>query len=318
MENHVLFSPYRDIFSNLALEQLLARALGPGRRLLLLWVDEPAVVLGRFQNPWAECPAGFLETQGVALARRASGGGTVYHDTGNLSYSVITPRRAFDSDGNLAAVAQAVGRAGLEALAGPRRDLWARGRKISGSAFQLHRDYGIHHGTLLISADLDRLRQALGSSLRITGSRAVASVPSPVANIGPLTGLPTPEDWLQPLTEAFQGCWKAPLTPWPLPLPPLSEAVERFSGWDWVYGQTPGFGIRPGPRSPFTLWVEQGRITALADPQGQNPAPTAQPVPLTTAGLARLMQIHPTLKPFITELHRELEAPGTKEVAHAL
>lgn len=318
MENHVLFSPYKDIHSNLALEQLLAQALGPDRRLLLLWVSAPAVVFGRFQNPWAECPVGYLETQGVALARRASGGGTVYHDPGNLSYSVITPRRAFDSGGNLAAVAQAVGRAGLEAQAGPRRDLWVQGRKVSGSAFQLHRDYGIHHGTLLISADLDRLRQALGSPLRITGSRAVASVPSPVANVGPLTGLNSPEAWVRPLADAFGNRWGSRLTPWPHPLPPLKEALERFTGWDWVYGQTPCFGIRPGPRSPVTLLVEQGRITALADSRGENPAPTAQPVPLTTAGLDRLMQIHPTLKPFITELHRALEAPGTKEAAHAL
>lgn len=318
MENYVLYSPYTDIYRNLALEQMLARDLTPEIRILLLWISSPAVVFGRFQNPWAECPTAYLEAQGIALARRSSGGGAVYHDPGNLNYTVIAPRGAFNSEGNLTAVAHALNLAGLAVHTGPRRDLWVQGYKVSGSAFQLHRNFSIHHGTLLISADLNRLRQVLESRLLINGSRAVSSVPSPVTNIGPLTGRSNPETWIEPIRTAFENHWGATLTFWQHPLPDTTEYQMELTSWEWVYGQTPGFLLRPASQCPFTLWVEEGRVTALADAAGKVTEPTAEAIPLTTAGLCRLIKIYPTLTPYVSELHRELAASGTKEANHAL
>lgn len=69
----VLLSSSRDVFLNLAYEQYLLRAGKEG--VLFLYVNDPAVVVGRFQIPWAECRPGRLEERGVVLARRDSGGG---------------------------------------------------------------------------------------------------------------------------------------------------------------------------------------------------------------------------------------------------
>lgn len=319
MGYHFLHSPYRTIYENLALEQQLARSIRPDEKLLLLWVDAPAVVYGRFQNPWSEFSPKLLAQQGIQAARRASGGGTVYHDPGNLNYSVITPRNAFDAAANLAALVSALKGAGLSADIGPRKDLWVAGQKVSGSAFQLHKDFAVHHGTLLIDADLGRLHDLLRSPFRITESRAVASVPSPVTNIGPLTGIREAPPWFDRLTEAFGNQWQCSLTPYPESLPPAVTAAERqrLSSWDWLYGQTPDFMLHPTEDSPIALRVEGGRITAVDTPDSQRSRALTDPPPLTFAGLNRLMAHHPQYTPFITELMRELESPAEKEVPHA-
>ena len=83
MEVHIIEST--DIYLNLALEQKLFLSMNPGEPRLLMWKNQPAIVMGRFQNPWLECDLAKMRRQGVSLARRQSGGGTVYHDLGNMN-----------------------------------------------------------------------------------------------------------------------------------------------------------------------------------------------------------------------------------------
>ena len=46
------------------------------KKLILLWRNQPSVVVGKFQNVWKECHTGFCRAHGIHVARRSSGGGT--------------------------------------------------------------------------------------------------------------------------------------------------------------------------------------------------------------------------------------------------
>ena len=85
-----------DPYENLAIEERVFDNLAPGAETLLLYVNSATVVIGKHQNPWLEVNLPELAKRKMALARRISGGGTVYHDTGNVNFSFLVPREGFD------------------------------------------------------------------------------------------------------------------------------------------------------------------------------------------------------------------------------
>lgn len=105
----VLVSTCYNIFDNLALEDWLYKHSNiEERNVLLIWQNTPAVVIGRHQNPWAECHIGRAAAGNVRVARRNSGGGTVYHDRGNLNISFLTSRKQYDRKANLETIQKAL------------------------------------------------------------------------------------------------------------------------------------------------------------------------------------------------------------------
>jgi lipoate-protein ligase A len=193
----------REITRNLAVEEwLLDHA--PHLPVLFLYVNDPCVVIGKNQNPWRECRLSLMEQENVPLARRISGGGTVYHDPGNLNVSVIVPRTEYREDKQYELIFQT-----LEATALRHRNfsklgknsLGVDGKKFSGQAFCFRGERVLHHGTLLVNADLKRLGRYLGPELEGIQTKAVASVPAQVTN---LSGL-TIETLSTALIETFQG-----------------------------------------------------------------------------------------------------------------
>lgn len=179
-----------DPYANLALEAHLLRQTAPSSRVLLLYTNAPSVILGRNQNAWTEASARHLRTQGIRLVRRASGGGAVFHDGGNLNYAVVGPRDAFDRAAHALLVVRALRRlrAAPDAALTPRHDIaiGADRLKVSGSAYKLTRLRALHHGTCLTSAaDLAQLAAALRApAAPFVVGRGVASVRSRVGAVG--------------------------------------------------------------------------------------------------------------------------------------
>ena len=160
----VYISRSNDVFSNLALEDWIYRNLNfANGSLLMLWVNSPCVVIGRHQNPWTEANLCHLSANDIHLARRNSGGGTVYHDTGNLNCTFFTSREKYNRKRNLDLICEAlIKNWNLNVEVSPREDIVLDQKfKISGTASKLGNKNAYHHCTLLINVDSSKLVEAL-------------------------------------------------------------------------------------------------------------------------------------------------------------
>ena len=155
--------------------------------ILFLYVNEPCVVVGRNQDVLLEVNVDFCTTHKIPVFKRMSGGGTVYHDKGNLNYCFISNRVPGESPLDtpfLKPIVTVLADLQVEVLIGKRKDLWLPGgHKISGTASHVGKTRILHHGTLLYDADLEKLEKCLSSTAVNIVSKAIASVPSPVKNI---------------------------------------------------------------------------------------------------------------------------------------
>ena len=222
-----------DPFLNLSIEHYLLQKSPPDSTVLFLYVNRPCVVIGRNQNPWLEVDLNLLKQsrgselrrsvngkltnvlwENVQLVRRRSGGGTVFHDEGNVNYSVICPTANFSRDKHAEMVTMAIREFNLRARVNERHDIvldqgaildekdWPdpadmhrtvfhpnseKGPplKVSGSAYKLTRQRSLHHGTcLLASMDLSGISRYLRSpSQPFIRARGVESVRSPIGNV---------------------------------------------------------------------------------------------------------------------------------------
>lgn len=169
---------------NLAREETLLEDLPPGTSTLLLYINSPCVVLGKHQNPFREVRLAEAFRRGVPLVRRFSGGGTVWHDEGNLNWSFLGPKEGYDRAVVTQAVADALSPLGFALTPGEKGDLFFGEKKVSGAAYLHRRDRVVHHGTLLCQARLEDLHGVLGPTGTLTEWVGVASRPMPVTNLG--------------------------------------------------------------------------------------------------------------------------------------
>lgn len=248
----VIVSTANDVFQNLALEDWMYHKLNWNDRppTLLLWRNSPCVVIGRHQNPWLECRLSSIRTAAaggvIAVARRNSGGGTVFHDMGNLNCTFFTTRAAYNRKANLELICRAIGNCwpGVNVHVSSRLDILLDGHyKVSGTASKLGRDVAYHHCTVLVDVDTSLLSRVLRSS-DVTGvqSKATVSVKSPVRN---LEGLRV-EDVAQSIAELFANgrhrhC--LPVDPTEDRFPGIDETASHLRSWDWIFGRCPSFTI---------------------------------------------------------------------------
>lgn len=234
------------------MEEGLLLSLPDNQAILFLWQNEHTVVVGAGQNAWRECNTALLEKEGGRLARRSSGGGAVYHDLGNLNFSFIVPRADYDVDRQLRVVQSAVRACGLNAEKTGRNDLTVDGRKFSGNAFRLMKNSALHHGTLLIDSDMEKVSRYLTPDQDKLKAKGVKSVSSRVVNLSEL-GSVTVEKLASALQSAFSEEYgRAEIsTAEKAELPMLGELLEKYRSWDWNYGSSPEGLIEIGRRFPW-------------------------------------------------------------------
>ncbi|XP_045504914.1 lipoyltransferase 1, mitochondrial isoform X2 [Colias croceus] len=255
----VFMSQSTDIYTNLAMEDWMYRNMDfSNHHIMMVWRNEPCVVIGRHQNPWLEANVPFLGEKEISLARRNSGGGTVYHDRGNLNITFFTHRDRYDRKYNLEVIKRALYRGfGIKSLINERQDILVRDKyKISGTAAKLGRLSAYHHCTLLVNANKADLSKALAKR----ETNATPSTPSPVANLADIDNrvtveslqtaigyefLRTPALHIEDAGERHISKQRGfqfinPTDDW---FPGLAELRNELTTWDWCYGRTPEFTV---------------------------------------------------------------------------
>lgn len=246
--------PTRDPALNLALEEQLFTSLPPAHPgLFLLWQNNPSVIVGCHQCTPEEVNEAFVRRENLPVVRRITGGGAVYHDSGNLNFSFIeNARQRVDFQKYLVPVREALRELGVAATVSGRNDLEVEGRKISGSA-QLLRDGKIlHHGTLLVTVDFERLSRALTVDTEKISSKGVGSVRARVCNISEHWHAGTTTDELTVALLRRCAAEEEPLSQKNVEAA-HSLAAAKYRLWDWNYGASPPFTEKKRARFPWGI-----------------------------------------------------------------
>ncbi|KAI9163116.1 putative lipoate-protein ligase A [Paramyrothecium foliicola] len=269
-KTQVYISKSRDPFLNLSVEHHLLQTTPPDSTILLLYTNSPCVVFGRNQNPWLEVNLSRLaqirdnpESVGwtdapVQLVRRRSGGGTVFHDLGNVNFSVICPPAAFDRDKHAEMVVRALKSLGRgNTRVNERHDIvidipsgTSNGTfKISGSAYKLTRLRSLHHGTCLLrSPNLSSISGLLRSPAEpFIKARGVESVRSPVRNVDIDNA-----DFEGAVLDEFETMYGQPdvkeaFDADALAVQKVRDGYEELQSRGWLWGQTPHFTFSTHP-----------------------------------------------------------------------
>ena len=173
-----------DPFFNLAIEEILLK--NTSEEYLILGINNPSVIIGKHQSGHREVNTKFVNENMIPVIRRISGGGTVFHDNGNLNFSFIIESESgkqVDFRKYTLPVIDFLKFIGVEAKFEGKSDLKVDGFKISGNAEHIHGNRVLHHGTLLFSTSLAKLRNCIRKDTSHYTSRAVASNPSSVVNL---------------------------------------------------------------------------------------------------------------------------------------
>jgi lipoate-protein ligase A len=266
-----------DPWYNLAVEELLLNTVREDQFILYLWQNRDTIVVGKNQNPWKECRAGLLERDGGYLARRLSGGGTVFHDLGNLNFTFIMSRAAYDLGKQSGIILAAVQTLGIPAELSGRNDLTVGGRKFSGNAFCFRKNSAYHHGTLLVASDLERLTKYLRVPEDKIRSKGIASVRSRVVNLTDYNQALTIETMSDALCREFTKVYRGRPTGFretaqgldSLDQKLIQELYEKYASWEWRYGEASDFDLEMATRFAWGgveigLKLEKGIVTYAA------------------------------------------------------
>ena len=239
-----------DPYENLALEEYVFESMDRGEEYFMLWQNQNSIIVGKYQNTIEEVNQEFVDKHEIKVARRLSGGGAVYHDEGNLNYTIIVDRdKNPDFEFKLFAVPviEALRELGVEAEFNGRNDLVIGGRKFSGSSQYVKDNRILHHGCIMLDSNLDMLKEALRVTAAKIESKSIKSVRSRVTTINENSAVAIPMDILKEtirkhvlkgkgsryygLTEKdFRGIQK--------------NAREKYATWEWNYGKSPACSIR--------------------------------------------------------------------------
>ena len=268
MANKLYVSPSGDGWRNLAADEYFLDTLGADDMLLYFYINRNAVIIGRGQNPWAECNLSAMDRDNVQLVRRITGGGAVFHDAGNLNFSFIAGENIYNVERQLGMILSAVQALGIPCGFSGRNDLLADGKKFSGNAFCQRGQLRQHHGTLLVNADLSRLQNYLNVDPRKLQAKGAKSVRSRVCNLGEFVPGLSCEAMLAALKDAFRreyGEYDELSAPDEAALAPY---LNKQSSDEWRLGKTPRFDVEIENRFSWgnvqlLLTLRQSRVDAL-------------------------------------------------------
>ena len=249
--------------------------------IVMLWRNDNTVVVGKNQNTIEEIDAQYVRDNGINVVRRLTGGGAVFHDLGNVNYTVIqTYREGLFSNYEYFTemVRDFLQGLGVRAVLSGRNDLMIDGKKFSGNAQCVRNGRMMHHGTLMFSSDVRDISGALTPNRKKIESKAVKSVRSHVTNISSHMrqhenneteeSSMSAEEFMLLLYDFYLENYPGAV---PYELTDSDRAAiqkladEKYSTWGWNYGASPAFAAAASRKFDFGLVdvrlnVSRGRI----------------------------------------------------------
>lgn len=262
-----------DPYFNIAAEEYVLRNFTED--VFMIWISRESLVMGKHQNPFEEIDGSvFLEDQ-LPVIRRITGGGTVYHDPGNINFTFVYNGEAgklVDYPRFLNPVICALKNMGIEACQGPRNEIMSKGFKISGNAQHVYKNRVLHHGTLLYSSHLVNITTLLNPVNGIQ-SKALKSVPGNVGNITDLFNITVPVVRFK--TELFHQVMgqfpnAAIISFDENDRNHIHDLVQKkYKTWEWNFGYTTDFTVKKQlilHQSSFEIemFVRQGIIKSVS------------------------------------------------------
>jgi lipoate-protein ligase A len=271
----IFFSTSRFAPFNLAAESYFLHE--HPREVVLIYINSPSVIVGKHQNAYAETNTAYCKERGIGVYRRLSGGGTVFHDEGNINFSFIQNandgQRLIDFARFLRPVQSFLQSRGVDAIFSGRNDLLVDGYKISGNAehvFQKSKRI-IHHGTLLYNSKLGDLKEAIYPFGGATyTSKAISSVRSKVVNIKAHCRLKDDtESFALALRDYFLDHFNGALASFDSIEKNIQKLVdEKFDTWEWNYGYSPNYSVAFAlGQTKLEFSVKRGIITEIELPK---------------------------------------------------
>lgn len=232
---------------NLAFEEYCFKHLDLKEDYVILWINGPAIIVGKNQNTIEEVNLDYVNEQGIKVVRRITGGGAVYHDLGNLNFSIITMSTGegrIDFKKYNIPIVKSLEKLGINSELSGRNDITLDGKKFSGIAQSVWQKRVLNHGTLLFDTELDVLTNALNVKQDKIESKGIKSIKSRVTNIREhmtndmdIYGF---RDVLLKSIFSMEGLEPEEHKLSNEDLDNIDKLFkEKYSTWEWNYGESP-------------------------------------------------------------------------------
>lgn len=244
MQAYIYCAKGNDPYENLAIEdfftEYVSKHVEEPHAIIYFWQNEDSVIFGRNQNAANECNLSLLQRWNVHPVRRKTGGGAVFHDIKNLNFSFITSKSLYDKEKSMCIVSHALSQLGIPAQVNGRNDIVLGDAKISGNAYSSNETMTLHHGTLLLSVDIDKLERLLTVDQSKLASKGIHSVRSRVQNLQEQYPSLQIEDYKNAIQQQFCKCYDiSQLQPFAFESKhriSIQEKAKQYASLEWIFG----------------------------------------------------------------------------------
>ncbi|OFX32137.1 MAG: hypothetical protein A2X08_13420 [Bacteroidetes bacterium GWA2_32_17] len=239
----------------------------------MLWRNAPSLIIGKHQNTLAEININFAEKNDIKVVRRISGGGTVYHDLGNLNFTFIT-----NHDNNkiinfalyLKPITELLNNYEINVKLNKRNNLFVENKKICGTAAHIHKNKIIHHGTLLFATNIDSLENAIKINYENFTDKSIKSVNNIVTNINEhIKTKISINEFAEQLSQKINADFicKEKYFLSDADILAINELVKtKYNTWEWNFGYSPDYNFNKTSKNNLlniSVEVKKGIITNL-------------------------------------------------------